>query len=65
MRVEDFFAKYANTKLEKRIVALNIIHLGLQSLNDYYFRLRDLEDAMRPLIIERDKLLEEIESYLN
>jgi hypothetical protein len=60
MKVEQFFAKYANTPLKKRFKTLDIYKNGLMTLDSYYFRLKELEDLMRPLRIEEEKLLEKV-----
>jgi len=59
MRVEQFFHKYANTPLIDREESID----GFQNLNDFYFKLSKLQDKMRPLRIERDRLLRLLDKH--
>jgi hypothetical protein len=55
MTVEQFFAKYSDTPLDKRT----------EELDRIYFRLMDIQDEMRPLRMNRDSLLLEASNLLN
>jgi predicted transcriptional regulator len=61
MEVEEFFAKYANVPLEKRFVILSRINEPYTTLQTIWVALSELEEKMRPMRIERDKLLESAE----
>lgn len=60
MTVEQFFAKYANTPLNKRFIDIND---GI-SLDMIFGRIRDLEETMRPMRIEEDRLIKIAELVL-
>lgn len=64
MKVNEFFAKYANVRLEERGKIVNILESGLMTLDDFFFALQKLEDTMRPYRIEEDKLLRIVSDYL-
>ena len=64
MRLETFIQKYANTPLNERCLALTSLTsstLGGITLDQAYFRLKVLEDEIRPLRLEQDEILDEIE----
>ena len=61
MKVEEFFAKYANTPLKDRFVAVNYQEFGLMTLHDIYKKLTKIEDKIRPYVIEEDQILRQLE----
>lgn len=60
MTVEQFFAKYANTPLNKRFIDINN---GI-SLDMIFKRVQKLEETMRPMRIEEDRLIKIAELIL-
>lgn len=63
MKVEQFFARYANTPLIRRFTTINCFKHGLLTLNDVYAQIHALEDKMRPMRIEQDKLIKIAEEF--
>ncbi len=63
MKVNEFFAKYANTPLKHRFVTLNMNKAGMTTLTDVYRELQQIEDKIRPDIIREQQLLELAETY--
>jgi len=57
MKPHEFFQKFSNTPLDDRMKLVDVNNLGLMTLSDIYQRVHELEDKMRPDVIERDKLI--------
>lgn len=57
MKTNEFFAKYANTPMNLRFTPISFKDGGDTTLNDVYNRISKLEDQMRPMRIEEEKLL--------
>ncbi len=65
MTPEQFFSAYANVPIKTRFKALSVTAHGLDTLSDFYFRIKSLEDQMRTLRIEEQRLLSIVEPYLS
>lgn len=63
MPTNEFFSKYANTPLKDRFTVLNFTELGDMTLASLYKEVQRLEDEMRPLRIEQDKLIRAAETF--
>lgn len=63
MLTHEFFHKYANTPLGERYKMLDFHKLGTHTLSTIYQRIKELEDKMRPDVIERDKLLKAVQDH--
>lgn len=63
MLVHQFFHKYANTPLGERNTMLDFNQHGTHTLSTIYQRVKELEDKMRPDVIERDRLVRAAEEY--
>ncbi len=64
MKIHEFFGKYANVPMSLRFTPLNFSKGGNMTLSDVHKRITELENQMRPLRIEEDKLLELAEPLL-
>jgi len=64
MKTHEFFGAYANVPLAKRGIILDINNLGTMTLHDVYVRIKELEDKMRPDVIERENLLDKVSKFL-
>jgi len=58
MRSHEFYRLYANTPLDQRFVALNFRKTGLTTLSDIYKRVKEIEDKIRPDVIELERLFD-------
>ncbi len=63
MPPHKFFAMYANTPLNDRVKIINFGRFGTMTLSDLYARVQQIEDKIRPEVIERDSLLSEANWY--
>lgn len=57
MKINEFFAKYANTPLSLRFTPISFREGGDMTLEQVHKRVKELEDQMRPMRIEEDKLI--------
>ena len=64
MLTHEFYGKYANVPISDRLHLLNFKELGLTSLDQVYKRVKELDDEMRPKIIERDRLISLSEDFI-
>jgi Holliday junction resolvasome RuvABC endonuclease subunit len=58
MKTNEFYSKYANTPINKRLIKLNFIGMNM-TLHEIYERLHELEKQIRPQQCEIEKLLME------
>lgn len=67
MKQEEFYHKYANTRLEKRTKILSNNYLSPllgMTLNNVYEEIYAIGNKLRSDEIRRDKLLEAVEEFL-
>ena len=64
MKTYEFYRKYANTPLTKRLVVLSMKEFGDMTLSDFHTRIHEIEEVIRPWQIKLDKYLTDIEPYL-
>lgn len=64
MKTHQFFQRFANLPIEKRNVVLNRIKYGELTLSGVYYQMKQLQDKLRPLLIEEKELLEIAEEFL-
>ena len=64
MKLHEFYSKYANVPLSKRFIILNMAKFGTMTLHNFYQEIQELDDRMRPMQIEMEKLLSDIEPFL-
>ena len=62
MKLHEFYSKYANVPLDKRFTILHITKLMV--LANFYKKIQKLDDRMRPMRIEMEKLLSDVEPFL-
>ena len=69
MKSHIFHRKYANTPLPDRVKIITYDRYGCTinpiTLSEIYQRVKDIEDKIRPDIIELEKLLDRAEEYYN
>lgn len=67
MKDHEFYSKYANTPLGKRLELLSNDYtsplLGM-TLNNVYQEIKKIDDKIRPDIIRKEKLLGAVEKFL-
>lgn len=64
LQFHEFYSKYANTPLHKRFAILDMNRFGMKSLDMFFKEIVALEERMRPLKIEQDKLLKEVSEFM-
>lgn len=64
MKIEEFYAKYANTSLDKRLIILNFAESGTMTLAEIYKHVDNLEDYRRTIKSQQDQLIALAEKYL-
>ncbi len=64
MKSHEFYRKFANLPLDKRFVVLDRIKHGGLTMNGVYFQMHQLDEKLRPLLIEQQELLEIAEEFL-
>lgn len=57
MKKEQFYKAYANTPLENRFRIISFLKGGTMTLTSIYKQIKELDDDMRPKIIQQEKLL--------
>ncbi len=65
MMIHEFFARYANTPLNKRFQIINFGKFGTMTLNQAYQRMTELEEKKRPYEIEEDSILCEMDELFS
>lgn len=57
MKEHEFFKKFANLPLGKRMVVLNKIGCSDLTMYEIYKQLHEINDVMRPWILKQESLL--------
>ena len=65
MKLHEFFSKFANLPLDRRLIVLDRIKYGNLTFYELYRQMKKLEEKFRPLRMERDNLLKIAEEFLH
>lgn len=63
MKTYEFYHKYANTPIGDRMKCIDIIENGMTTLQSIYLRLHQVDEIIRPHVIEQEKLLRIADKY--
>jgi len=58
MKLHEFYQKYANVPLAKRLIPINFIEFGTLTLHDIYNHLNKLEKQKRSLDTEQQEYID-------
>ncbi len=64
MQAHEFYSKYANVPSHHRLHLFNLGEQSLTSLDMVYERVKELDNKIRPMLIERDQLIASSEKFI-